>query len=392
MGSFFGAELCDLIGLFALSKLESIYDPKEIGLYRDDGLAIIQPKNGQDVENRKKKTIKVFKDIGFKITIDTGSTKCNFLDVTLDLTNNIYKPYKKENTEIRYINRNSNHPKIIKKNLPAMIENRLIKLSKNKDIFDNNICTYQNALDKSNFKHKLAYTTDLNRQKKKRNRPRKIIYFNPPFCESVKTNVGKIFFDLINKHFKENSSLSSLINRNNCKLSYSCMSNIKMLIQAHNKKTLRNTEKFETKNTETDKSLCNCRDKSQCPLENKCLTNNVIYRATVTTKNETKKYIGSTGGPFKKRWYGHVRDFKAHSENGTELSKHIWKLKINNIDYKIKWDILHRIGEIKNPQRICLTCAYEKMEIANADGGTLLNKRNELVCSCVHFKKLHFKT
>ena len=44
MGSFFvqsGAELCDLIGLYALSKLEFIYDPKEIGFYRDDGLAII---------------------------------------------------------------------------------------------------------------------------------------------------------------------------------------------------------------------------------------------------------------------------------------------------------------------------------------------------------------
>ena len=32
------------------------------------------------------------------------------------------------------------------------------------------------------------------------------------------------------------------------------MSNIKMMIQGHNKKTLHN---FERKNTETDKSLCN---------------------------------------------------------------------------------------------------------------------------------------
>ena len=147
------------------------------------------------MENKKEKTIKVFKDIGFKITIDFGSTKYNFLDVTLDLTNKIFKLYKKENTEVRYINRNSNHPKIIKNNLPAMIENRLIQLSKNKNIFDNNICTYQNTLDKSSFKHKLTYTIDFNKQKKKRNRLRKIIYFSPPFCESVKTNVGKIFFD-----------------------------------------------------------------------------------------------------------------------------------------------------------------------------------------------------
>ena len=52
----------------------------------DDGLAIIQPKNSQVIENKKKKkTIKVFKDIGFKITIDTGSIKCNLLIVTLDI-------------------------------------------------------------------------------------------------------------------------------------------------------------------------------------------------------------------------------------------------------------------------------------------------------------------
>ena len=82
MGSFFGAELCDLIGLYALSKLESLYDIKEIGLYRDDGLAIIQPKNNQDLENNKKKTIKMFRDIGFKITIDTGASICNFLNIT----------------------------------------------------------------------------------------------------------------------------------------------------------------------------------------------------------------------------------------------------------------------------------------------------------------------
>ena len=44
MGSFFGAELCDLIGLFALSKLESIYDPKEIGLYRTTDLPLFNQK------------------------------------------------------------------------------------------------------------------------------------------------------------------------------------------------------------------------------------------------------------------------------------------------------------------------------------------------------------
>ena len=42
-----------------------------------------------------------------------GATICNLLDITLD--HNVYKAFKKENTDIRYINKNSNHLKFIKK-------------------------------------------------------------------------------------------------------------------------------------------------------------------------------------------------------------------------------------------------------------------------------------
>ena len=57
MGSFFGTELCDLIDLYALNKLKTMYNSYEIGLYRDDGLAIIKVKNNQELEKIKKKTI-----------------------------------------------------------------------------------------------------------------------------------------------------------------------------------------------------------------------------------------------------------------------------------------------------------------------------------------------
>ena len=96
MGSFFGAELCDLIGLYALNHLKSLYNDNEVGLYRDDGLAIIERTNNQTLENTKKKTIKLFNEIGFKITIDIGAATCNFLDTTLNLTDDEYKPYHKE--------------------------------------------------------------------------------------------------------------------------------------------------------------------------------------------------------------------------------------------------------------------------------------------------------
>ena len=75
-----------------------------------------------------------------------------------------------------------------------MIEKRLNRLSKNEEIFKNSITGYQNALINSNFKHKLKYSNDQdNQNKKKPKRTRKIIYFNPPYCQSVKTNIGKIF-------------------------------------------------------------------------------------------------------------------------------------------------------------------------------------------------------
>ena len=117
-----------------------------------------------------------------------------------------------------------------------MIERRINKLSKNEQIFNNHVATYQNALNNANFKHKLKYTENLKTQtKKKTNRSRKIIYFNPPFCQSVKTNIGKAFFEITNTHCKQNETLNKILNRNNCKLSYSCMSNIKVIIQKHNK-------------------------------------------------------------------------------------------------------------------------------------------------------------
>ena len=109
-----------------------------------------------------------------------------------------------------------------------MIERRINRLSKNEQIFNNHVATYQNALDNANFKHKLKFTGNIKTQtKKKTNRPRKFIYLNPPFFQSVKTNINKAF----NKHCKQNETLNKILNKNNCKLSYSC----KVIIQKHNK-------------------------------------------------------------------------------------------------------------------------------------------------------------
>ena len=71
----------------------------------------------------------------------------NFLGITLDLRNNTCEPYKPDIHPV-YINRNSNHPKTILRELPKSISKRLSDLSSNKEIFQKAIPTYFEALKK----------------------------------------------------------------------------------------------------------------------------------------------------------------------------------------------------------------------------------------------------
>ena len=70
------------------------------------------------------------------------------------------------------------------------------------------------------------------------------------------------------------------------------MNNIKVIIQKHNKKTL-NSILNKEKNKTNDTPTCNCRTKNSCPLNNKCLIENVIYKATVISNKETTKILGA---------------------------------------------------------------------------------------------------
>ena len=95
MGSFHRAEICDLVGLFLLDKITNMVEFGNICLYRDDGLGIIEQTSGTHRERLKKKIIKAFNNIDFKITIEIGSSSSNFLDVSLNLLKNYYQVYSK---------------------------------------------------------------------------------------------------------------------------------------------------------------------------------------------------------------------------------------------------------------------------------------------------------
>ena len=69
MESFDGAEICELIGLFALHKLNEKFKPGNIGLYRDDGLAVFENLSGRAADKAIMEFTRIFGDLGLKITI-----------------------------------------------------------------------------------------------------------------------------------------------------------------------------------------------------------------------------------------------------------------------------------------------------------------------------------
>ena len=209
MGSYDGAEICELVELFLLSKLSNIIHIDNIGLYRDDGLAIIRNAFGPEMEHTRKKVIAIFKTHSLKVTADTNLFQTNFLDATFDLNSGKFWPYRKPNDSPLYINTRSNHPPSITKQLPHMINYRIAQLSCDRESFNNAIPPYAEALRKAGHSPCTAYpmhpTTPPNR-KKQRTRKRNITWFNPPYNIEVKTNIGKKFFYLISKHFPQTTA------------------------------------------------------------------------------------------------------------------------------------------------------------------------------------------
>ena len=60
MGSYDGAELCEMIGIYIQSLLESTLEKDLMGLYRDNRLIIIRNTNSQQADKIQKKIISIF--------------------------------------------------------------------------------------------------------------------------------------------------------------------------------------------------------------------------------------------------------------------------------------------------------------------------------------------
>ena len=130
---------------------------EDVGLYRANGLGIFWNISRSEIERKKKAIVKVFRKCGFSIVVDTNLKTVDFLDVPFDFDKNIYKAYRKSNNSPIYINKNSNHPLNILKQLPKSISKRVSETSSSEEIFNKSIKIYSKAIKESGFTYELKY-------------------------------------------------------------------------------------------------------------------------------------------------------------------------------------------------------------------------------------------
>ena len=331
-GGFDSAEVCDLVGLFLLAELKNEKLNMNAGVFRDDGLGVSSA-TSRVVEQMKKKICSVYKKHGLNLTVDANKKIVQFLDVELDLMNESYKPFTKPNDIPLYVHKLSNHPPSVTKNIPAAINKRISALSSSEEIFKSVAPSFQQALKNAGYEYEMKYEKHTN-QPKKRNRSNKkhILYWNPPFSLEVKTNIGAKFLKLIDKHFPKSNPLHGVFNRNKVKMSYRITPNLKKIIAAQNSKVIKQSENSDQTRT------CNCPRTKTCPLQGKCLLDNVVYQATVKSDNSEETYVGLASTTFKSRLGNHQKAMKnSKYRHDTTLSLHIWDLKDRGEEYEIYW-------------------------------------------------------
>ena len=259
---------------------------------------------------------------------------------------------------------------------------RLSSISANKDIFDEAAPTYQEALDRAGYHHKLEFDENVEDRTKKRKRKRNITYFNPPFNLDVKTKVGREFLKIVDSSFPVGNPLHGKLTRQNLKISYSTTSNMRSQVSRHNSRLLSGRDVGAGAGDDEQLDPCVC-TQFVCPLNGRCEVRNCVYQATVSSDDgRTETYVGVTKH-FKQRYGGHRSDF-AHPENRlkTTLSKYIWKLKDENKNFNITWSIIDRGSLYNINNRRCSACVREKFHII-FDNPTL-NRCSEIFNTCRH--------
>ena len=395
MGSYDGAESSDLVGLFLLSQLKHL--PASIGLYRDDGLGVsnLKPKEN---EKLKKQISDIFKTNGLSITIVVNKKVISFLNVTMDLTNSTYRDFSKVNHVPLYVHKESNHPPAVTKCIVKGVGQRLSANSSNQQMFDAAKGMYQEQLNNAGYREELKYEPREEGVRRRRRRKREVNWFNPPFCRSVTTNVGRQFLTILDKCFPPGHPCHKVLNRQSVKVSYRTLPNLGHIIASHNAKIIGKGEAAVAKR----KCSCPVKDKPSCPLAGECLAENIIYQAKIKALapkraeledevvmdprvKEVQTYLGRTKPNWKSRRNNHTASFKNIGQRtDSGLSKYVWDLKGQKRGFKISWSLIARSSSYSPSLDICRLCLTEKHLLMQHPGLGSLNVEDEFYAACRH--------
>ena len=162
------------------------------------------------------------------------------------------------------------------------------------------------------------------------------------------------------------------------------MPNVKSIISKHNKTGL-------DRPTNNSERTCNYINKEKCPFQEKCLTNNIMYKAILTSNQDNCQheiYYSITETKFKQRYANHIKSFRYEKhQSGTELSNELWSIKNNNYTPNIVWEILRKHQTYNPNTKRCSLCLNEKPEIARYKEHNLLNRRSEIINKYRHRNK-----
>ena len=81
----------------------------------------------------------------------------------------------------------------------------------------------------------------------------------------------------------------------------------------------------------------------------------------------------------------HKSNFKTRNpKNATGLSKYIWKLQDQAIDFDISWKIVSRAKPFNHVTKVCQLCTREKYFIIFKPEMASINERSEIAGPCLH--------
>ena len=157
-----------------------------------------------------------------------------------------------------YINVHSNHAPKTMKTLLDSLWKRMNRILSYEAPFDNAAPSYNNILSASGYKENLVHHTDLPPSNRVTWRK---IWFNPSHSVNVETKIGKTH------------KFQKIFNKNNVKVSYSCLPNFANMIKPHNRILSEKTAQGQPK--------CNCWQKNTCIPEGNCIDNEPIYQCNL---------------------------------------------------------------------------------------------------------------